>query len=410
MSVQHPDGTADVSACPISTSASADTHTGTHIGTDINTHINTDRWRRARRVLLCAYAVAYLVWFLNYGVIIDRISVLVSVALLLVIVHVGRPLRSWRVLSIDLSLYAVMWLAYDETRGAADRLGMPLQVESVRDIDRAMFGGIDPNVWMQDRFFSAEHVRWYDVVASVVYFSHFVLPVAVIAVLWVRRRHQWIRCMRRFATVLLIGCASFVLLPTAPPWMAAGGSAAVLVPTIAPLERPAGRGWDALQLDSFVHAWETGRDWANPVAAMPSLHAGFSLFVVVFFFPAVRRRWVRVAMLAYPVTMGIALVYLAEHWVIDVFAGWAVVGASFALWAPIERCLATRRAAGVTEPWSGGTLAPEERDAALVAHPPLGGSSGGGGTDGIVGIGGELLEAAPATTGDPVDRTVRGAR
>ena len=305
-----------------------------------------------------------------------------------------------------------MWFAHDETRGAADRLGMPLQVESMRDIDRAVFGGVDPTVWMQDRFFSADRVRWYDVVASVVYFTHFVVPVAVIAVLWVRHRAQWVRFMRRFATMLLIGCASFVVLPTAPPWMAAGGSAAIPLDALPPLERPAGRGWVALNLDSFAYAWENGRDWANPVAAMPSLHAGFSLFVVVFFFPnlrrlpTLRRRSVRVALLAYPVTMGTALVHLAEHWVIDVFAGWAVVGVSFALWSAIERRSAVRRAMPPeTTGGSGAALAAEQRDAARVADPPLGGTAGPGSAGVVDGVVGELLETAPAATGEAGERS-----
>lgn len=48
-------------------------------------------------------------------------------------------------------------------------------------------------------------------------------------------------------------------------------------------------------------------------------------------------------MLAHPVAMGLALVYLAEHWVIDLIAGWACVGASFAIWGMIERRLTLRR-------------------------------------------------------------------
>jgi membrane-associated phospholipid phosphatase len=103
------------------------------------------------------------------------------------------------------------------------------------------------------------------------------------------------------------------------------------------LARPAGRGWDALHLDAFAHAWETGRDWANPVAAMPSLHAAFSLFLVVYFFPRVRRRWARLALLSYPLAMGLTLVYLAEHWVIDLIAGWCCTGVAFGVWALIDR-------------------------------------------------------------------------
>jgi membrane-associated phospholipid phosphatase len=298
--------------------------------------VGSNRWHRVRIALVAAYLAAYVAWFVKYGLIIDRVSVLLSVALFLAAATVGRSWRSWRRVAVDFALFSAMWIAYDETRGAADRLGMPLQVNSVRDADRFLFGGVDPTVWLQRRFFHWQ-VHWYDVAASMVYYSHFVVPVAVIVTLWVRDRHQWIRFMRRFATVLAIACVSFVLFPTAPPWMAAGGSDAIPLDAIRPVARPTGRGWEALHLHAFVHLWDTGRDWANPVAAMPSLHAAFSLFVVVFFLPKVKRRWVRAALLCYPVAMGVALVYLAEHWVVDVLAGWAVVGASFALWSWIER-------------------------------------------------------------------------
>ena len=64
---------------------------------------------------------------------------------------------------------------------------------------------------------------------------------------------------------------------------------------------------------------------------------------MVFFWPMVRRRSLRVAMAMYPIVMGWALVYLAEHYVIDVLAGWAVVVFSFWTWARIERRWDRRR-------------------------------------------------------------------
>ncbi|MEJ7801303.1 MAG: hypothetical protein WKF60_12335, partial [Ilumatobacter sp.] len=105
-----------------------------------------------RRVLLGAYGVAYLAWFLEYGVIIDRVSVVLSVTVFLLIGHIGKLWRDWLFLPGGLLLYAAMWLAYDETRGAADRVGLPLQVESVRNIDRFLFFGADPTVWLQRNF------------------------------------------------------------------------------------------------------------------------------------------------------------------------------------------------------------------------------------------------------------------
>ena len=148
--------------------------------------------------------------------------------------------------------------------------------------------------------------------------------------------------MRRFATVLALGCLIYVLLPTAPPWMAGGGSRSIPLDALPPLQRTAGRGWRHIGLEGFVQIWDTGRDWANPTAAMPSLHAAIALFIVVFFWPMVRRRWLRGLMVLHPILMGMALVYLAEHYVIDVLAGWFIVAMSFWAWAWIERRSAAR--------------------------------------------------------------------
>jgi hypothetical protein len=310
-----------------------------------------------RLILLCAYGVTYLAWFLKFGVIIDRISVAISVAVFVVIGHIGKPLRTWLRLPFDLALYSLMWFAYDETRGAADRLGMPLQVESVRNIDRVLFLGADPTVWLQRNLYSPRHVGVHDVIASIEYFSHFVVPVAVIAVLWVTDRSAWARFMRRFATVLAIACAMFIVLPTAPPWMAAGGDRRIRLHALAPLHRSVGRGWTHIGLDGFVHTWNVGRDWTNPIAAMPSLHAAFALIVIVFFFPVIRQGWLRAVLCLHPLLMAFALVYTAEHYVADVLAGWLLVGLSFWLWARIEKWWCSRDRRRVNAPTTAALVA-----------------------------------------------------
>lgn len=317
-------------------------------------------WTKIRWSLIGAYLAAYIWWFFNNGIIIDRVSVLWSFAIFLTVASVGKPWRDWLRTARDLGLFVAMWLIYDESRGIADTLGMPIQVESVRDIDRFLFFGADPVVELQAQFRRTEiieqvvdgetvlrsvtNVRWYDIVGSFVYYSHFIIPPVVIGALWLINRHQWVRYMRRFATLLFVSCVMFILVPTAPPWMAAGGKNRVGLDldALPPLARSTGAGWRDMGLGSFVEAWDTGRDWANQVAAMPSLHSAFALFVVVFFWPSIPNRGVRIALLAYPLTMALALAYFAEHYIIDAIVGWLIVGASFLIWNRIERCLADR--------------------------------------------------------------------
>ena len=57
------------------------------------------------------------------------------------------------------------------------------------------------------------------------------------------------------------------------------------------------------------------------VAAVPSLHGAYPMLLALFFWP--RRRWARALLLAYPIAMGVVLVYTAEHYVADILLGWA---------------------------------------------------------------------------------------
>jgi membrane-associated phospholipid phosphatase len=315
--------------------------------------IPTDPFFPVRVTALVVYGCAYLWWFRNRGLIIDRISVALSVAIFLACAFAGKPWRRWAMLAVDATLYAVMWFCYEMTRGAADQLGFPLQVEAPRNIDRFLFFGTDPNVWMQERFYrpGSENIRWYDNVASATYYTHFVFPVIAMAVLGAASRVQWVRFMKRFASLLGVACVMFVVFPTVPPWMASADKAYRIgdethrFRLFAPLARHTGRGFTDLGFNGFVEKWQSALDWGNAVAAMPSLHSGFSLFVPAFFLPWIKPTWLKAVVLVFPVLMLASLVYFGEHWVIDGFVGWALVGGSFWFWSRMERRQRERKAA-----------------------------------------------------------------
>jgi membrane-associated phospholipid phosphatase len=287
--------------------------------------------RRTALTIFCVYAI---VWTRDNGILWDRLGIARAVAVFLVCAFVGRPARQWGILAIDLLLYCAMWYAYETTRGAADGkvfgIKFPLQVQSVRNIDRFLFFGNDPNVVLQQHFWKAS-VHWYDKVASLTYFTHFIFVPIVMGALWATTHRQWARFMKRFATVLGVACVMFIVLPTAPPWMVANNYH--ITP---PLTRSAGRGFTAMGLHAAAVSWKNALDWGNAVAAMPSLHASFALIVPAFFLPWIKPRWLKAVVLLFPVIMLTSLVYLAEHWVIDGLVGWAIVGASFLFWNRFE--------------------------------------------------------------------------
>ncbi len=306
----------------------------------IDTNQGDPRLRRVRFVLFLLYGTVFVWSFANNGLPVARLAVLGWVAVAFVISSITKPTRQQLEMVRDLTLYAVMWLSYDYSRGIADSFGFPLQVEMPRNIDRFLFFGTDPNIWIQERFLR-DSTQWYDVAGSLVYFTHFLFPVAMSVFFWMRNRDQWIRYIRRFATVLFAGVATYIVLPTAPPWMAS--STRYPYQIFEPLARTTGRGWNALGLDTVNSVILRGQQWANPTAAIPSLHAAFALFMVVFIWPRVQHRWIRVLLAAFPVSMALCLVYFGEHYVIDILAGWLYVAGAFWFWNRQEKKTVTEK-------------------------------------------------------------------
>ena len=73
--------------------------------------------------------------------------------------------------------------------------------------------------------------------------------------------------------------------------------------------------------------------FTNQYAAMPSLHFGWNLLIGIAIFRVVDRRWIKAIAVVIPVAMAIAVVFTANHYILD-----AVAGAAFALvglWAAI---------------------------------------------------------------------------
>ena len=221
-------------------------------------------------------------------------------------------------------------VGYDYSRGIAAH-GLAPHVTAMIRADEFFAGGRLPTLWLQQHLYDPLRVRWWDVLASAVYLSHFVAVPGVAAVLWFCRRQTWSAFVRRWLFLTIAGVATYLVYPAAPPWWASvHGDLGEHV------ERLSARGWTALRLDSTGPLFDQGQALANPVAAMPSLHAAFSLFLAVFFLPTVPRRW-RPLLFSYPLAMMFTVLYCGEHYFVDVLAGWGYVLATFALVGVGER-------------------------------------------------------------------------
>lgn len=187
--------------------------------------------------------------------------------------------------------------------------GLGVHVDYAVALDRLLAAGALPTTLLQ-RAYEGEPLL-HDTFAALVYSSFFVLPYLVLLVLWQSSAARATRYAAAFALTLFASLAVIVLVPTAPPWMAAEEG------RIEPVARI------MLELSGTDTHEEFRAAFANnEVAAFPSVHTGVATVIALGATQGGTRRR-RVAWL-YPAAMGIALVYLGEHWVIDVLAGCAV--------------------------------------------------------------------------------------
>jgi membrane-associated phospholipid phosphatase len=135
----------------------------------------------------------------------------------------------------------------------------------------------------------------------------------------------------------VVAYLGYALFPAMPPWMAGQAGYLPQVTRIIPLV------WDRLGVHSAAALFTRGSEFANPIAAMPSLHAAYPMLLLLFFWRAARR-WVRVVLVAYVLAMAFALVYTGEHFVIDELAGWCC---AIAVYFAGSRLFSWRQAAGL---------------------------------------------------------------
>ncbi len=143
--------------------------------------------------------------------------------------------------------------------------------------------------------------------ATVVYFCHFVFPLAVGMVLWLVDRVQFVRFTTALMGMALVAFVIFLLVPTAPPWYAQthgvlSGFTKIIGTT----------------LPSSVSPYYQNLN-PNPVAAFPSLHAAFPFLG----FLALLRVYPRGAWWAFAwcLLVWFSVVFLGEHYVVDVIGG-----------------------------------------------------------------------------------------
>ena len=213
---------------------------------------------------------------------------------------------------------------YDRLRGFADGLLFPARELPQIRVEAALFGKPIPTVWLQTHLWHGAQrpalVGLRDVVR---------LPDALLRDADRRGRaldvgaRQASRASRRWcASSRSPGSRPMSLYPAVPPWLAAQHG------NIGKSNRLIGIVWQHVPIAHYGSLFEKGQNYANNVAAMPSLHAAYALLVALYLWRLVPR-WARPLLALYPPAMAFALVYSGEHYVVDCVAGWVYATATF---------------------------------------------------------------------------------
>ena len=147
-------------------------------------------------------------------------------------------------------------------------------------------------------------------------FCHFAVTIGVMVLLFVRHpaRYGVQRTVLAFTTALAL--VGFAVYPLMPPRLlndcSAFGACDLNYSYVDTLVHPGGF-W------SFNSS--TMMDISNQYAAMPSLHIAWSVWCVVAALPVLRRRWTRLALLAYPWLTLFAVMVTANHYWLDAVGG-----------------------------------------------------------------------------------------
>ena len=201
-------------------------------------------------------------------------------------------------------------LPYDDP----DALRRRLKIRYPIRVDRIIGRGTLPNTRLQRALMRpSEEVSTLDRALSFAHWAWFLEPHSSLLYILKSDHPGFVRAARQMALCFDLGCAVYIAVPTAPPWWAAEngytGDDGVHRRMLEVGEETWGRAWPRLY----------GSFDGNPWAAMPSLHFGASVLAAILLSESSPRAgalgW------SYAGVLGLALVYLGEHYVVDLLAG-----------------------------------------------------------------------------------------
>jgi hypothetical protein len=216
----------------------------------------------------------------------------------------------------ELALILGLWVLYSLARLLADTNMKPALQRANELLDIEGLIGIQWEVPL-NRLFT--DYRWIGLLGSYWYATlHYVVTAGVLIWLWRLGADRYGPARRALVIGTLMGLLAYISLPTAPPRFIGG--------YVDVLSLHAADGW----WGGDASAPRGLGGLTNELAAFPSLHAGWSLWVALALQIYASRKWVRTLGWLYALGTAIVIVGTGNHWVIDAIVGWLVILAGWA--------------------------------------------------------------------------------
>ncbi|HYJ13092.1 MAG TPA: phosphatase PAP2 family protein [Thermomicrobiales bacterium] len=212
--------------------------------------------------------------------------------------------------------YAAIWFIFTFLRSLADETQWARRVNTkVAELERWLFNGELPTIRLQANFYETGQIQLHDYYFTFIHWSYFIIPHTVALYLFLRRPQLFRQYLIGLAILLTLGLGLYFGLPSNPPWMAPESVNSPGAPTAIRIMEPIGKELGG----GLYQAGYNVVGESNPIAAMPSIHFAVT-FLLVWVAWEYGRIW-RVLAVVYAASMGMALIYMGEHYVIDVLAG-----------------------------------------------------------------------------------------
>lgn len=267
---------------------------------------------RYRRLIVAAYTAVSAIVVIGTGIP-DRPFLILWLASALWLVCWRNPNRAAQFV-IDWLPVVIIAAGYDLVRSFSSELLPRATTKPQLRFDEILFGGTAPTVVLQRWLHPGVIPHWWDYLVFLFYLSHFVVAPTFAVFLYIRDRARFKRFAWMILSVSLLGFATYFILPAVPPWLASRHHD--LEHTVRVVQRV----WAHLGFSGPSRAFNGSTRFANPVAALPSLHAAWPFLIILSVWrTAPRGRWIAIA---YMTAMVFVLVYGAEHYVSDILMGW----------------------------------------------------------------------------------------